>query len=344
MILPFFAPVRVTAGQTGHLQGVAVDTARGAVYWSFTTRLLKTDLSGRLLGSVCGLAGHLGCIALHLADGRVWGSLELKRDVIGAAIARRFGFAQPPEDAFYAVCFDGARIDRPDMDAAEDGVMTAAFLPDVAEDFAAAPEGAPPHRFGCSGIDGITFAPAPGGGPERLYIAYGIYGDVDRADNDDQVLLELDPDETFRAARPLSCARPHRTGLRAGRKLFVRTGNTNYGIQNLEYDADTRCLFAAVYCGRKPQFPNHPLYLIDLSAPARRGTEGRWRLPLASYGADHPSGIRGLDFPLGSTGLCSLGGGLFAVADASRDAEGNDVGLLRPYRFTGVPPEGFEAL
>ena len=38
----------------------------------------------------------------------------------GVSLARRYGFAQPPEDAFYAVCFDGARIDRPDMDAAEE--------------------------------------------------------------------------------------------------------------------------------------------------------------------------------------------------------------------------------
>ena len=48
--------------QEGHVQGIAVDTERGHVYYSFTTLLLKTDLQGVPIGSVRKLAGHLGCI------------------------------------------------------------------------------------------------------------------------------------------------------------------------------------------------------------------------------------------------------------------------------------------
>ena len=33
----------------GHVQGIAVDTQRGFVYYSFTTILLKTDLEGNPL-------------------------------------------------------------------------------------------------------------------------------------------------------------------------------------------------------------------------------------------------------------------------------------------------------
>jgi ATP-dependent Lon protease len=50
------------------------------------------------------------------------------------------------------------------------------------------------HLYGCSGIDGVTIAPKLGkkGGKEYLYVAYGIYGDVLRDDNDYQVLLRYD--------------------------------------------------------------------------------------------------------------------------------------------------------
>ena len=39
---------------TGHCQGIAVDTKREYIYYSFTTALVKTDLHGRLIGSVGG--------------------------------------------------------------------------------------------------------------------------------------------------------------------------------------------------------------------------------------------------------------------------------------------------
>ena len=60
---------------TGHCQGIAVDLEKGFVYYSFTTMLIKTDLQGRLVGTVSGLLGHLGCIDFCEGDGRVYGSL-----------------------------------------------------------------------------------------------------------------------------------------------------------------------------------------------------------------------------------------------------------------------------
>ena len=50
----------------GHVQGIAVDTQRSFVYYSFTTILLKTDLQGSPIASVENIIGHLGCTALIL--------------------------------------------------------------------------------------------------------------------------------------------------------------------------------------------------------------------------------------------------------------------------------------
>ena len=129
------------------------------------------------------------------------------------------------------------------------------------------------HRFGCSGIDGVTFAPRFGSGEEGdwLYVAYGIYGDTLRTDNDYQVLLAYDTKEWKRYEQPLSQSNLHKSGPAApDRKYFVRTGNTSYGIQNLAYDPASGNLYAAVYKGKKPHYPNWSLFVIDGSKPARR--------------------------------------------------------------------------
>ena len=41
------------------------------------------------------------------------------------------------------------------------------------------------------------------------------------------------------AAEPFDQNHPHTVGPRLDRKFFVYTGNTTYGVQNLEYDRDT---------------------------------------------------------------------------------------------------------
>ena len=47
-------PREVFSGVRGpfHVQGIAVDLKNGYMYFSFTTELLKTDLQGKLIGSV----------------------------------------------------------------------------------------------------------------------------------------------------------------------------------------------------------------------------------------------------------------------------------------------------
>lgn len=109
------------------MQGIAVDLERGYIYFSFTTKLLKMDLAGNLIGSVDGLTGHLGCLTMNPADGRVYGSLEYKDDAIGKGIRKTLDGESEGEDqtGFYIAVFDVDRIVRPDMDAERDRVMTA---------------------------------------------------------------------------------------------------------------------------------------------------------------------------------------------------------------------------
>ena len=318
---------------TGHIQGIATDKDRQYMYYSFTTCLIKTDMDGNIVGSVRGLAGHLGCIAYNYDDGRVYGSLEFKHDQIGTGILKRINQGSESDvdvtDGFYVAIFDVEKIDRTDMDAEKDGVMTAVHLSEVLDDYTA--EG---HRHGCSGIDGITFAPVAASSDIRkyLYVAYGIYSDTDRDDNDCQVILRYDISDWQRFEKPLNQSAMHKSGPdKPDGKYFVYTGNTAYGIQNLEYDETTGYMFAAVYRGEKEKFPNYPMFVIDMNKPSRC-QQGAEYLSLARTGIrDDASGIWGMDFPYGATGMISLGDGLFYFSRDYVDEKswGTDIGLYK---------------
>ena len=66
--------IKAQISGAGHIQGIAIDQNREYIYCSFTTVLIKMDLKGQLIGTVTGLAGHLGCIAYNMSDGCVYGS------------------------------------------------------------------------------------------------------------------------------------------------------------------------------------------------------------------------------------------------------------------------------
>ena len=311
------APLSVQYASGSHIQGIAVDPKREYMYFSFTTCLVKTDMAGNLIGSVTGLAGHLGCIAYNYADGKVYGSLEFKKDAIGKGILQNLGVDLTLDDGFYMTIFDVDKITRPQMDAEKDGVMTAVYLKEVVDDYAF-----PGHRYGCSGIDGTTFGPAFGqkDGKQYLYVAYGIYGDTTRQDNDHQVILQYDVSQWSKFAQPLQQLSMHRSGPdKPDGKYFVYTGNTTYGVQNLEYDPATHTMLMAVYRGKKPQFPNRAMYFIDCSQPPLEGNQ----LTLAKIGLPHPeTGIYGSEFPLGSTGIASLGDGNFYISEPFENEQG----------------------
>ena len=317
----------------GHVQGIAIDEVSRHVYFSFTTELVKTDYAGNLIGSVEGLAGHLGCIVFDPERRRVVGSLELKHDAIGKGIVSRTGRELAEEDAFYLVAFDVDAIDRPDMDAEADGIMKAVWLREVVEDYNATDEiSGKRHRYGCSGIDGAAWGPVFGADPDsrpKIMVAYGIYGDTTRADNDHQVILCYDPIIFDKYGQPLRQSAPHHNGPESPEaKYFFFTGNTTYGVQNLEYDPFTRTWLTAVYTGKKNDFPNYPLFLIDGQvSPAMlplRGRNGEIGLTLtpARLGRMPDELTPGCHFPLGSTGIYAFGDGRYAFSVHGREGDG----------------------
>lgn len=352
-------PPKINTGiwDTGHIQGIAFDTNMKYVYYSYTTVLVKADLTGRVIGFVGGLTGHLGCIDFNDEDGKVYGTIEYKHDAIGQGIMNRTGIKLSDEDAFYVAVFDVNKIDRLNMNAEKDGIMKAVYLPDVVFDYSAV-VGENKHRFGCSGIDGIAFGPVfgrPKNSPSMLMVAYGIYGDNNRTDNDYQVYLCLDWRNFDKVSQPLTQSNPHHVGLHANSRYFLFTGNTTWGTQNLEYDAFTGDWVVTVYRGNKPYYPNCPMYMIDGSRAPEKGilrgiepcTEGEI-ISLKEAGIyDETSGIYAWDFPYGQTGVYSLGNGYFYFSeDASLPVNGGTYHLhtsvLRLYRYTGEAPNGFE--
>ena len=304
-----------------HCQGIAIDMKKGYIYYSFTTKLVKSDLSGNIIGSVSGLIGHLGCIDFHEADGKVYGSLEYKNDIIGREILKNLDIADTQvKNGFYCVIFDVDKIDRMDMDAKSSGIMRAVYLPEVTEDFEGESVGASlPHKYGCSGIDGTGWGPEWGNpdGKEYLKICYGVYGNTDRADNDYQVILTLDAENWWdTVAKPLDQSNMHRSGERSVSKCFVKTGSTNWGVQNLEYDAYTKRWMLAVYRGGKPEYPNYDMFFISADKLPFKSIHTPYGEEIDELSADY-----GIYFPYGSTGMFSVGDGKYYFSETGYDSE-----------------------
>lgn len=338
----------------GHVQGIAIDQEQGYVYYSFTTSLIKTDLQGNLIGTVEGLTGHLGCIDINPENGRVYGSLEYKNDAIGKDIFKRLGREGAPlTAAFYIAIFDVERITRVGMNAEADGIMKTVYLADVTEDFNGKGQDGD-HRYACSGCDGTAFGPvfgAPESSPSMLMLAYGIYGDNDRKDNDHQIILQYDWREFDRLAKPLTQEAPHQSGPEADARYFAFTGNTSWGVQNLYYDREHAQWMLFVYRGKKPQFPNFGMYLVDATKPPVKapltglnGEEGDL-LTLKTLGIKHEeTGICGFDIDVGQFGIHALGNGLFYLAHPRYQTEPTKAqgAKLVLCRYTGEAPACFE--
>lgn len=337
-------PRTVDAGAwpAGHVQGIAVDRKRDCIYFSFTRLLVKTDFQGKVLGTVAGFTGHLGDLDIDEADGRVYGSLEYKA-----------------RNAFYIAIIDGTKIDHEGMQAQGSDLFRTVYLPGVVADYSADMNGdgkfdgdkadTPDHRYGCSGIDGVSFGPHFGQaeGKPYLTVAYGIYSNTQRTDNDQQVLLQYDAsDWATRYARPLDEAEPHHSGpATVDGKYFVRTGNTTYGVQNLEYDESSQLWLMGVYAGKKPSFPNYTLFAVEASAQPVSGKiagteDSGLLLPLAPLGqGDGSAGVRGW-FQKADVGMAALGNGLFYLAVNSK-RDGKEAATLTLHHWTGDPEEPF---
>lgn len=342
--------------KAGHVQGVAVDAKQGFVYLSFTTMLVKMDMQGNVVGTVTGLLGHLGCLDFNDEDGRLYGSLEYKNDAIGKGIMKQEGVSKQLETGFYVAIFDVNKITRENMNAERDGVMTTVLLKTVVEDYLAKVKSKSgdilEHRHGCSGFDGIAFGPSfDGSGKRMLTIAYGIYGDTTRGDNDYQILLQYDIAKWSKYEAPLSQDNMHHRGpAKPNGKYYVYTGNTTWGVQNLEYDKMTNSWMLACYKGKKDCFTNYSLFVVNGDRkPIVRPLYGvgyekegavLW-LSNSGKGDRKNEEVRGWHNKLGVYGMHSLGDGYFYLVSAGKTEQGRTA-TLHLARFVNKRYDAFE--
>lgn len=289
-----------------HIQGLALDKKDNCIYSSFTSAFFKSDLEGNLIGSITGINGHLGAMTYDAKNKKVYASLEIKDDAIGNGVADALGEARHERSAsrFYVAEIDVTKIDR--QDVSFDEAITLHPIVDVANDYLASVEvdgQILEHRYGCSGMDGIAIAPGFGEkSKERyLYVAYGIYDDVSRKDNDYNILLCFSLDNL-------------KTPIH---KYFVHTGNTRYGVQNMAYDEHSEMLYLAVYKGKKPEYPNYRLFMLDINQKPFTGTlKG---VPYETDAVEQLSVTKASHFRWGSTGLYSFGDGRWYVSENGKE-------------------------
>jgi len=340
-------PKKIFSGYWGnlHCQGITIDEENGYIYYSFTTKLIKSDLDGNIVGSVDGIIGHLGCIDFNGADGKLYGSLEFKNDAIGRGILKSLNSSELCiEDAFYCAIFDVDKIDRLDMDAEKDGIMRAVYLGEVVDDFNAKSfygNKEYDHKYACSGIDGTAWGPYWGksGGKQYLNICYGVYGTVEREDNDYQIILTYDAEDWWdTVARPLNQLSMHKFGAISVAKNFLFTGSTVYGIQNLEYDAYSGNWLAAVYCGKKDNYPNYDMFVIDGNRTPYKSIHKAYGEEISELSlfraGENNNGIYGYRFKYGATGVCSLGNGFYYFSQSAEDPEKGQYTNVVLYRAT----------
>ena len=171
-----------------------------------------------------------------------------------------------------------------------------------------------------------------------LAVCDPVYGDNGRGDNDFQVLFRYDHALSWwdTVARPLDQNAMHRSGARAEHTLFLYTGNTEWGVQNLEYDGFTGDWYLAVYPGKKPGFPNYSMFVMDGARRAEPSVhpvtgEPIERVYLKEAGAGE-NGEWGSYFTFGSTGMYAFGDGTWYFSQDGCDPERGHYTDLRLYR------------
>jgi hypothetical protein len=234
------------------------------------------------------------------------------------------------------------------MDAQTSDVLTTVFVPEVSKDYEADMNGdgvfagntalTADHRYGTAALDGIAFGPKFGSDNPKLYltIAYSIYPNPLRSDNNHQVLLQYDVSDWGQYQQPFNESVPNHAGPAVYEgKYFVLTGNQVFGVQNLEYDQSLDLWLFTTYPTLKIlAYPLYTLFAISGSAQptyqALKGVgEDGYVLPLAPMGRQHLiSGVRGwlsLSF-----GIEAMGGGLYYLAGiALQGGQGASVRLAR---------------
>lgn len=288
-------------GGTSHLQGICVDDKLEYMYFSYTTALAKVDMrTGELVSTLTnfgktsfGAAGgaHLGCLEYY--DGYIYASLEYK----------------DPGKKFFLAIVDGSKMTEIGMDVYEMGddndVIFGVLLDEPSNDFRNGMLGSGltgqdseyneatdgvnnGHAFLSSGIDGVSVGKWPGGKDDNLYLvaAYGVYASTgnyaDRYDGMYNVLqfyslgrIWQDKDNDwnipFNGNRGIDHSVGENEMLSADKTLYVFTGNTNWGSQNLEYEWDTGDYVLYTY-GNTEGWGLNATYVVDGSVEPKLKT------------------------------------------------------------------------
>lgn len=109
----------------------------------------------------------------------------------------------------------------------------------------------PEDTRGFQGIDGVAIAPDPKSGEDRLFVACALYTG-EKYNN--QIILQFTLDGVYET------------------EYHIPTGNTVYGIQNLDYNAENKEFWFTTYGSSQPYQAKEVLYCIsgDLSEIKRK--------------------------------------------------------------------------
>ena len=293
-----------------HCQGMAIDQKNGYVYYSFTNTFVKCDFEGNAIGSITGIAGHLGDICFNEKDGKVYASLN-------------------PEGkkALYLAIIDVNNLKEMNTDAVKSNLIRTVHLTHVWEDFKAKVKNNGKtynRRYGVSGTDAMCFGPSfETGKGYYLTISCGTTPQIDRTDNDYQVLIQYDVTGWWsKYGQPLRYDKVHHIGPKEMHgKFFVYTGNTYYGVQTMTYFDELNLWFFNVYVTRKDNFPKYNLFIVDGDIkPQEKALKGQEKKDLQKVltlyqdgNLDNETGIYGWKTAEGSRGMEYLFNGLFYV-------------------------------
>jgi hypothetical protein len=193
------------------------------MYWSFTDSLVKTDMKGTALAEVPIDSGHLGDIDFY--DGVIYASF--------------LGQALPGHD------WDDWTSFCVYMFAAEDLKLINILKLEECEKYFSV-KGSKDDKRGFCGIDGITVGRDVATGERKLQIACGMLSDKSYTK---QVILQYSLDGNFK--------------YKYEKEYHIETGNTVFGIQNLDYDEETGRYWFTTYDAEKEYQAYNTLYCVD---------------------------------------------------------------------------------
>ena len=306
-------PLSLSSGSwdVRHCQGMAIDTHKGYVYYSYTNTFVKCDLEGNVMGTITGIQGHLGDICFNENDGKVYCS-----------------YNPSGKKALYTAIVDVDNLNEIGLKALECGLIRTVHLKEVYKDFSAkvqVGEKVFSRKYGVSGTDGVCFGPSFSTGKGNYFtVACGLTPQTNRSDNNYQILIQYNVKNWWdHYSRPLSFTEFHHNGPdKHNGKFFIYTGNTNYGVQTMTYFRELNVWMLNVYPTTKSTFKKYNMYIVDGDVKPRKEIlkgqptqdDEQYVLSLYQDGEfDKKTGIYGWYASLGNKGMTYISDGLFYI-------------------------------